>query len=108
MLAIALYAGEYHGDVTALTYLCDLYGASTPGSCPPFTALEEARRLLEMFTERYSTPTLAEPALTVFTGRNKRGRTMSLAQLDGLLQDGLARASIVRDDAQSVASVTAA
>jgi hypothetical protein len=103
MLAIAFYAGEYTGDASTLKYLCDIEGSVTPGGRPPFTALEETQRVLAMCTERYSTPSLAEPALTVFIGRKKRGRTTPLARLNVLLHDGLARASIVREDAQSVA-----
>lgn len=102
MLVMTFYAGEYSGDMSVLTHLCDLEGSSTPGGRPPFTTLKEALRVLEMCTERYSTPALAKPALTVFIGRKKRGRTTLLARLDVLPQDGLARASIVRDDAQSV------
>ena len=104
MLAIAFYAGEYTGDASALTYLCDIEGSVTPGGRPPFTALEETLRVLAMCAERYSTPSLAEPALTVFIGSKKRGRTTPLARLDVLLHDGLARASIVRDDAPRVST----
>ncbi|MFL9906883.1 hypothetical protein [Paraburkholderia sp. RL17-337-BIB-A] len=103
MLALTFYAGEYTGDKNSLTHLCDIEGSSTPGGRPPFTTLEEARHVLETCTERYSTPTSTEPTLTVFIGRKKRGKTTPLARLDVLLQDGLARASIVRDHAQSVA-----
>jgi hypothetical protein len=31
MLAIAFYAGEYTGDPSALTYMCDIEGSVTPG-----------------------------------------------------------------------------
>src|SRR5260370_16723248 len=94
MLAIAFYAGEYTGDASALTYMCDIEGSVTPGGRPPFTALEETQRVLQMCTERYATPALEGSALTVFIGRKKRGRITPLARLDILLQDGYAQTSI--------------
>ncbi|WP_029967412.1 hypothetical protein [Paraburkholderia graminis] len=103
MLTVTFHAGEYNGDATALTRLCDIEGSATPGGRPPFTLLEETQQVLATCTERYATPAPKGAALTVFIGRKKRGRTTPLARLDVLLQDGLARASIVRDDAQSVA-----
>jgi hypothetical protein len=102
-LTMVFYAGEYHGDIDALTHLCDLTGSAVPDGRPPFTTLEEARRVLETCTKLYSTPTLPALALTVFIGRKKRGKTTPLAQLDVLLQDGLARASVFSKDAPRVA-----
>jgi hypothetical protein len=100
---MVFYAGEYRGDMSAMTYLCDIEGSAVPDGRPPFTTLEEARRVLEMCTKLYSTPTLPALALTVFIGRKKRGKTTPLARLDILLHDGYANTTIDAIDAPRVA-----
>ncbi|SOE51106.1 hypothetical protein SAMN05446935_0364 [Burkholderia sp. YR290] len=91
MLAITFYAGEYHGDMSALTHICDIDGDITSYGAEPITALEETHITLDMCTKRYDTPVLEGSALTVFIGRKVRGRTTPLVRLDVLLQDGHAR-----------------
>jgi len=107
-LTMVFYAGEYHGDIDALTHLCDLTGSAVPDGRPPFTTLEEARRVLETCTKLYSTPTLPALALTVFIGRKKRSKTTPLARLDVLLHDGYAKTTIDAIDAPRVAMTSVA
>lgn len=92
-------AGEYCGDMSALTHICGIDSGVTRDDGRPMTTLEEACITLEMCTKRYSTPAPEGPALTVFLGRKVHGRTTSLARLDILLREGLAHTSIVAHDA---------
>src|SRR6266702_6464584 len=94
MLTVTFYAGEYHGDMSALTHICDIDGDITSYVAEPITALEEAHITLDMCTKRYDTPTLEGPTLTVFIDRKVRGRTTPLARLDVLFQDGYAHTTI--------------
>ena len=102
-LSITCYSGEYNGDISALTHVCDIDGSAAPEGRPPFTPLEEALRVLEMCTRRYRTPSLEGEAMTVFVGRKVRGRTTPLARLDVVVKDGQAHANVVRDDTARVA-----
>jgi hypothetical protein len=103
MLAMRFYAGEYHGDIDALTHICDIDSDITNYGEEPFTTLEEACITLEMCTKRYDTPVLEGSALTVFIGRKKRGKTTPLVRLEVLLQDGHARPWLDFTDGRRVA-----
>ena|SRR5690348_7469197 len=91
MLTVTFYAGEYRGDMSALTHICDIDGDITSYGAEPITVLEETHIALDMCTKRYDTPVLEGSALTVFIGRKVRGLTTPLARLDVLLQDGYAQ-----------------
>ncbi|SEB91997.1 hypothetical protein SAMN02787142_0564 [Burkholderia sp. WP9] len=91
LLAMVFYAGEYCGDMSTLTHICDIDGDITRHGEEPITTLEEACITLEMCTKRYDTPVLEGSALTVFIGRKVRGLTTPLARLDVLLQGGYAQ-----------------
>lgn len=94
MLTIAIYAGEYSGDESPLTYLCDIEGSAVPDGRPPFTTLEEAQRILEMCTGRWSTPSSAGPTLTVFVGHRNDDRASPLARLDIRIKEGWTRTRV--------------
>jgi hypothetical protein len=100
MLTVTFYAGEYRGDMSALTHICDIDGDITRYGEEPITTLEEACIALEMCTKRYDTPPLEGSALTVFIGRKSNGLTTPLARLNMLLQDGHARSSLEFSDNQ--------
>lgn len=95
MLTISIYDGEYDGDVSTLTHLCDIEGSVVPDGRPPFSVLEEALRVLEMCEERYSTPPLSGTAFTVFIGRKAARGVTPLARLDGYARHGYASARVV-------------
>lgn len=99
MLAIVFYAGEYHGDIAALTHICDIDSDIT-NCAEPITTLEEACITLEMCTKRYETPVLEGSALTVFIGRKSNGQTTPLARLDVLLEGGYAGSTLNFSDNQ--------
>ena len=107
LLVIEIFDGEYFGDESELTHICDVEGSVPPDGRPPFTVLEETARVLELCADKYSTPAPAGDALTVFIGRRTRGATATLARLDVQIEHGLAHASIVcsdrpREDAEPV------
>ena len=95
MLTISIYDGEYAGNRDALTHVCDIEGSVEPHDRPPFSDLEEARRVLEMCEERYSTPPLSGTGFTVFIGRKTATGVTPLARLDGYAGQGYASARVV-------------
>jgi hypothetical protein len=103
LLAMTFYAGEYTGDMSALTHICTIDGDITRDGEEPITTLQEAHITLDMCTKRYDTPVLEGAALTVFIGRKVRGQTTPLARLDVLLQDGYAQTWLDTIDGQRVA-----
>lgn len=94
MLTIAIFDGEYDGDLSALTHLCDIAGSVVPDGCPAYPPLEEALQLLEMCADKYSTPGPSGDCLTGFIGRKIGDKVNLLARLDVFAHNGEAHASV--------------
>ncbi|NPT58115.1 hypothetical protein [Paraburkholderia elongata] len=101
MLAITFYDGEYD-NISFFTRICELEGSAVPFDRPPFSLLEEAARVLEMCTDKYSTPLPAGEHVPVFVGRKTGTEDKPLARLDIRITGGQARASIESKDAPRV------
>ncbi|SDD96524.1 hypothetical protein [Paraburkholderia lycopersici] len=94
MLTITIYDGEIVAP-DSLVHLCDVEGSAEAYDRPPFTALEEALRVLEMCSDRYSTPHLSGTGFTVFIGNKEGLEVTPLVRLDGYAHNGYASAGIV-------------
>ena len=94
MLKIAIYDGDFFGDMTELTHVCDLEGSVEARDSPPLDALEETLCVLEMRGELYAIPRLIGPCFTVFIGRVSNATLTPLVRLDGYAYDGSASAHV--------------
>ncbi|MFM0146553.1 hypothetical protein [Paraburkholderia sp. RL18-085-BIA-A] len=98
LLTIAMYNGEYDGNLDALKQLCVIEGNAVPDGRPPYSPLEEALKLLEVCADRYSTPRPSCDCFTVFIGRKTGIAIRPLARLDVYARNGYASASVLSAD----------
>jgi hypothetical protein len=94
VLSIAFYDGEYYGDISRQVRICDIEGSVVPTNRPPFDTLEEALKLLELCSEKYSTPHPGD-VFTVFIGNKDAVTVEPLARIDVYARDGVASASVL-------------
>lgn len=94
MLKIAIYDGDFFGDMTELTHVCELEGSIEAHDSPPFNTLEETLCVLEMNKEGYTIPRLIGPCFTVFIGRVSNATLTPLVRLDGYAHNGWASAHV--------------
>ena len=94
-LHIEIFDGECIADPRALPTLVDLTGSVTPYGRPPYSAMEEALRVLEMCAERYSTARPSGRCFTVLISRSAGQEVTPLLRLDVLARNGLASAGVV-------------
>ncbi|MBB5427489.1 hypothetical protein HDG40_005668 [Paraburkholderia sp. JPY158] len=92
MLTIAIYDGEYYGDMRQLTHLCDVEGQVEHDH---FYALVETLRVLQLCTKERDIPRLTGDCFTVFVGRKSGAELIPLARMDVLAHNGRASASVV-------------
>ncbi|WP_143810938.1 hypothetical protein [Paraburkholderia piptadeniae] len=95
VLTIAAYDGKYTGSLDSLAHLFDLEGSVVPYGRPPFSALEEALKVLELCADKYSTPRAAGKHLTVFVGRGTGTGVKPVLRLDIGIDERHAVATIV-------------
>jgi hypothetical protein len=94
-LVLEFYDGEYDGDRSALTHLCDVEGSVVPHGQQQFDTLEEVSKLLELCADKCSSPRPSGDSLTVFIGRKTGDAVEPLARLDVYARDGYASAGVV-------------
>ncbi|WP_233799804.1 hypothetical protein [Paraburkholderia sp. HP33-1] len=95
MLKIAIYDGDFFGDMSELAHVCDFEGSVTPDDRPPFMPLEETLRMLAMYAKRYSVPRLLGPCFTVFIQRITGAEAITVVRLDGYARDGQVSAHVI-------------
>lgn len=94
-LRIALYDGDFNGDMTSLVHICDIEGSLVPDGRPPYGLLEEALRVLEICAEKHATPRPRGDCITVFIGRKANAAVCPCARLDVFAHNGEASASVM-------------
>ncbi|MEM5368934.1 hypothetical protein V4C53_23280 [Paraburkholderia azotifigens] len=94
-LAIEFYEGEYLGDRPMLTRMFVVEGSCVPYDRPPYTVLEETRRILEQYGEKYASQELRDRPLTVFISKRRGEDYIPLGRLDVTVRDGVAHTSIL-------------
>ncbi|WP_207001338.1 hypothetical protein [Trinickia mobilis] len=100
---IAMYDVECDGDLTTLTHFRHVENSALPCDRPLFSTLEEPLKVLEMCVEKWSTPCPSD-CMTVFIGRSGRAgaEVEPLARFDVTARNGLACASVMREDGPAV------
>lgn len=95
MLKIAFYEGEYGGDLSALTHLCDVAGEAVTHE----SVLYQVVDVLEQCVDRHSAPVPVGDCFTVFVGHiSGSSEGQPLARLDVHAHDGDALASISSEE----------
>jgi hypothetical protein len=95
LLTITFFDGEYTSHDVSLPIICRVDGSMAPHGRPPYTVLEDALKVLEQCSERYSTLCPSGPCFTVLISRNAGGESTPLVRLDVFARNGVASAGVI-------------